>query len=156
LGIHILGTRGLGWVAYLDLEDGTLDRKVPSFNPSNNLRNTKVNDTQTKIVNAVITHVNLERNDHGSLSSWIVLDYGGSGQGFGGYLLYSPTDPNILSFAGHWIWRIMQIAGVSSWNDVVGKTVRVKQRPDKVEAIRHIIKDDWFCPREEFILEKKQ
>jgi len=28
--------------------------------------------------------------DHGVLSGWLVLDYGGTGQGFGGYSLYLP------------------------------------------------------------------
>ena len=38
--------------------------------------------------NAVIESVRLTTDDHGCLSAWLMLDYGGSGQGFGGYALY--------------------------------------------------------------------
>ena len=40
--------------------------------------------------NAVIESARLTTDDHGCLSAWLMLDYGGSGQGFGGYALYLP------------------------------------------------------------------
>ena len=105
--------------------------------------------------NAVITSASITNDDHGLLSAWLHLDYGGSGQGFGGYSLYLPKDfkhhnlsgPN---YAGHFIWRVMEVAGVSKWSDLPGKTIRVKASHSGIESIGHIVKDDWFTPREDF------
>ena len=106
-----------------------------------------------EIKNAIITSVDITTSDHGVLSCWIQLDYGGAGQGFGGYSLYLPksfSHHKMLSHAGHWIFRCMEIAGVERWKDMNGKTVRVKCEHSKVHGIGHIVKDDWFFPEEDF------
>jgi hypothetical protein len=105
--------------------------------------------------NAIITATTITNDDHGMLSAWISLDYGGSGcQGFGGYALYLPksfTHHRVDSgYAGHFIWRVMEIAGVSEWGKLVGKTIRAKHEISKVHAIGHIVKDDWFNPSVDF------
>ena len=106
-----------------------------------------------EIKNAVIESVELTSDDHGVLSAWLFLDYGGSGQGFGGYSLYLPksfTHHKLASPAGHFIWRCMEVAGVTEWSKLPGKTIRVRGNRVGIEAIGHIVKDDWFCPREDF------
>jgi len=105
--------------------------------------------------NAIIKSARLTKEDHGCLTVWLDLDYGGSGQGFGGHNLYNPKrTPEELArggaYCGHFIWRVLEIAGVERWDDLPGKTVRVTGGHGHIEAIGHIIKDDWFCPREDF------
>ena len=102
--------------------------------------------------NATITGMSLSNEDHGCLSSFVSLDYGDSGcQGFGGYVLYSPKFKDTQgNFAGHFIWRVLECAGVTEWKNLIGKTVRVKSTHSSVEAIGHITKDIWFYPEKEF------
>lgn len=103
--------------------------------------------------NAIINHANLQICDHGFLTSCLALDYGGSAQGFGNMTLYLPKNfshHSLESPAGHFLFRVMEIAGVEKWSDLIGKSVRVRAEHSKVHAIGHIINDDWFCPEEDF------
>ncbi len=107
----------------------------------------------SEIKNAVIKSAEITSDDYGLLSAWLHLDYGGSGQGFGGYSLYLPksfSHHKIDSPAGHFIFRCMEIAGVTKWSALAGKTIRVKGSHSGIDAIGHIVKDDWFSPKEDF------
>ena len=106
-----------------------------------------------EIKNAVIKKATITNDDHGCLTIWLQLDYGRILQGFGGYVVYLPKsfeNHEMKSDAGHFIWRIMEIAGVSEWGDLIGKTIRAKAEHTCIYAIGHIIKDDWFSPSEDF------
>jgi len=105
--------------------------------------------------NAIIESVSIRNDEHGCLSAYLHLDYGGSGQSFGGYALYVPREfinnENTANYAGHFIWRIMEVAGVDEWAELAGKTIRVKaQRFGRIKAIGNIVKDDWFYPEIDF------
>lgn len=108
-----------------------------------------------EIKNAVIESVSINDGERGFLTAYLFLDYGDGGhQGFGGYTLYLPKEyanhTASINYAGHFIFRCMQIADVDSWDKIAGKTIRVKAEHSKVHAIGHIIKDDWFDPSKDF------
>lgn len=104
--------------------------------------------------NAVIKSALITNADHGLLSIWLRLDYGGTQQGFGGYALgKNPNNAefnirNEHNYLGVWIWKIMDVCGVSDWNDIVGKPIRVECEHEKVYAIGHYIEDIWFTPKD--------
>jgi hypothetical protein len=119
--------------------------------------------TEPTIRNAIIKSATITNGDHGVLTAWLNLDFGSSGQGFGGYVLHQPhenggradestrnraraSSPNI---GGLFIWRVLEIVGVSDWSQLPGKTIRAVQTFSKVEAIGHIINDTWFNPGQE-------
>jgi hypothetical protein len=109
---------------------------------------------QKEIKNAIISAVNITTEDRGVLDCWLHLDYSGSGRGFGGYALYLPKDfthhKDKGNIAGHHIYRCMEIAGVTKWDNMKGKSIRVCIENGIISGIGHIIKDDWYYPSVEF------
>lgn len=109
-------------------------------------------NTNTIYENAKITDVSLGIDDHCCLTFSIVLKGSGWGTCFGGYNL---AFFNGTSFKGsekglEALTRIMYVVGVSKWEDIKGRYVRVKQEDRLVVGIGNIIKDKWFEPREFF------
>lgn len=108
--------------------------------------------------NAIIDDVSIDDGDRGLLTAWLFLDYGGMSQGFGGHALYLSKSythhKEQCNYAGHFIYRCMEVAGVSKWKDMKGKTIRVRLTSDglggKIIGIGHIVKEDWFIPEDEF------
>lgn len=104
--------------------------------------------------NAIITSAEITSDAHGALSAWLHLDYGGAGQGFGGYALYLPDcfkhSKKQANYAGHFIWRVLEIVDVTEWSKLPGRTIRVRCEHSKVHEIGNIVKDEWFNPAAEF------
>lgn len=102
--------------------------------------------------NAIIESVELTLNP--CTTVWIHVKYGdGCFQGFGGFRLYHPgtwSGDGSCNVAGHFITRCMEIAGVSNWNDMPGKAIRVECDDSRIRGIGHIIQDNWFYPADDF------
>lgn len=76
---------------------------------------------------ARIESTSLGYEDHGVLTAWLHLNYGGSGQGAGGYCLDGYDKETKSRYptehAGRWIAGIIEACGVSKWEDVKGRTI---------------------------------
>ena len=72
-----------------------------------------------------IESVNLGYEDHGILTCWLHFDFGGAGQGFGGYCLdiYDEKKGKRIGQAAgmDFIVRILEACGVDSWEELPGK-----------------------------------
>ena len=101
--------------------------------------------------NAQIKSTFLGYGDHGCLTIYLHLEQGCSRQSFGGYALdgynnYTNKREERMK-CGLWIQRILEVVGVKTWDELVGKYVRVIEDNDMhISAIWNIIKDDWFFP----------
>jgi len=100
-------------------------------------------DTQ----NATIKSTMLGYEDHGLFTCQITVDYGGSCQAFGGW--------TIKGTASIWITKILEVAGAETWEELIGKPIRVKHTRQQISAIGpylHDADDDesWFNPSDTF------
>jgi len=86
--------------------------------------------------NAKIESTFLGREDHGIPTFFLHLDYGGSGQGFGGRV--GVTCDNLM--------QVLETLSASSWEKLPGVLLRTIWTYDRVVAIGHITKDVWLMP----------
>jgi len=103
--------------------------------------------------NAVIQRAELIIDDHGILTVWVNLKYRNYNQHFGGYGLYLPksfTHHSLESPAGHFIFRLLDVAGVRSFSELEGKAIRVTRTGSRITGIGHIVDDNWFFPDKDF------
>lgn len=91
---------------------------------------------------AKITGTMLGYEGHGILTAMLQVDYGGSGQGIGGYCLDEPVRDDADQFVGRfgtafgmeWVRRAMSACGVDSWEQVKGRTILVYKEDDGYNA----------------------
>ncbi len=99
--------------------------------------------------NAIIESIRFDTER--GLTIWVELNYGGSGQCFGGWQLYTSVGwkdgPNVC---GRFIVRLLEVVGVNCISQAKGKAVRVQATDTRVESIGHITKEDWFSPSVDF------
>lgn len=113
------------------------------------------------IENAKITSVSITMADHGHLCYWIMLDGGVWGCGFGGYAIgtgwLGAKNSDFKAETGDGLvamMRIMNVVGVSNWEDLEGQFVRVAI-PDNnwggsIHIIGNILNDKWFDQKKFF------
>lgn len=115
--------------------------------------------TSNEIVNAKIESCSIGYESHGIMTVWLTLDYGdGSKQGFGGYSL-DEYDKTLKKRLPHkalsmFITRCIEVVGVSEWDKLKGKSIRVKLNGkaglgQSIEAIGNYLKNNWFYPKQE-------
>jgi len=106
-----------------------------------------------EIKNATIRSTMLGIEDHEIMTAYLQLDYGGSGQGFGGYGFSSfNKDTNKMipnKYGTQFIMRVLEVVGVKKWEDLKGKHIRVESSHTKITKIGNIIEDKWYNPSEE-------
>lgn len=105
-------------------------------------------DNEPKLARIESTTLGFE--DHGILSSYVMLEYGrpgekmgGSGQGFGGYILGGPG-------MAIWVKGVLDAVGVSDWSSLKGKMVWAVGTDSRVESITGINTGIEFNPQQEF------
>lgn len=112
------------------------------------------------IKNAKITSVSITMSDHGCLCYWIMLEGSGWGCGFGGYAIgkgcLGAKDSDFKAETGNGLvamMRIMNVVGVSKWEDLEGQFVRVAM-PDNwgtsIHIIGNILNNKWFDQKKFF------
>lgn len=114
-----------------------------------------------KIENAKITKVDLSMADHGCLYTEIFIEGNGWGCVYGGFKIGSGY-LGAKEFKGYesgieYIMRIMDTVGVSKYNQMVGKFIRVATMGlgNTIKIIGNIVEDKWFDAKS-FFKDKNQ
>lgn len=106
--------------------------------------------TEKKTWNAQITKASLTMESHGCLTIYLTLQGSGRGVQFGGHNLgrgYKGAKTFTGSAKGtEYIMRIMDVVGVSRFEDLEGKYVRVVETDGDsvVKEIGNIVANKWF------------
>jgi len=98
------------------------------------------------IHNAIIEKATLSAEDHGFLIGRVTVRHGTGQQCFGGYNL-SATGGN---YAASFIQGTLKVAGVSDWDRLAGKSIRIREKDGYIVAIGHTVDEVWYCPDDEF------
>lgn len=99
------------------------------------------------IENVKITKTFLGREDHGILTCYLTVEGDGFGVSIGGYSLEKYDENKRKSVACfELIDRILEVVGVSAWEELQGKYIRIKSRGygGRITKIGNITKDDWL------------
>ena len=106
-----------------------------------------------RTANAVINRASITIDQGVALDVQLYLGVGGAQLGdamsFGGWPLYlerTSRHHDVMSVAGHHMFRIMEIAGVESWEDLEGKCIRIETDGRKIDGIGHIVREEWYRP----------
>ena len=109
-----------------------------------------------EIRNAQIVLTMLGREDHDIMTFVIYVQFDHTSCGVGGYALDhrdKNTKENVFHVCGlEAISRILDVVGVSRWEDLPGKYVRIKDngRGTTIDEIGNLMEEKWFNLREFF------
>lgn len=103
-----------------------------------------------EIKNALITSSSITMADHDCLTFWLTLKLESGGVNFGGYCIgHGGLDADSFDSSPKGLeamMRIMDVVGVSKWEDLAGKYIRYEDDGwgSTVTVIGNIMKDKWF------------
>jgi hypothetical protein len=100
--------------------------------------------------NAIIASTGIEIDDRGMLKVHILLDFIDGHQVFGCGVYAPKSSINGKNYAGHFLYRVLEVTRTDKWEELPGKAVRVTGDSTHIEAIGHIVEDAWFNPGKEF------
>jgi hypothetical protein len=111
----------------------------------------------SEIVNCKISSTILGLEDHGIFTAYLYLEWSGAGIAFGGYTLdgYDKAKDKRIDKLGmglEYIRAVMETVGVSKWEDLSGKFIRLDTEGwgGRALGIGNLIEDKWFYPKEFF------
>ena len=107
-----------------------------------------------EIINAKITKYNLGFEDHDIFTLYILLEFDGGGQGFGGNCLDEPEkDSNGrfvervgTSFGCQYLMEVLRTLELRDYSELVNTVVRIDHEHTKIHGIGNALKDKWFYP----------
>jgi len=103
----------------------------------------------SEIRNATIKSTMLGIEDHGIMTFYVHLDYGGVQQGFGGWALddkpagRSNKRPG-TAFGMECLIRILRVLRADTWESLRGKPCRARIEGGLVKSIGHCLNDEWW------------
>ena len=112
------------------------------------------------ITNAKIDDVKIGFDRGVFLTIWLYLDYGGTHQGYGGYVFNEPIRDADDKFLGREatgpefgiaVQNIMKTFDVEDFSKLVGQVIRVKREDEwsgTILAVGHALKEQWFSFQE--------
>ena len=102
---------------------------------------------EVTIRNARITSTMLGKEDHGIMTFFLFVEFGGCGCGIGGYALSGFTPKGLEA-----ITKICEIVGVDKWEDLPNKYIRIKDNGwgSTIDEIGNLMEEKWFNIREFF------
>jgi hypothetical protein len=109
-----------------------------------------------EIINAKITSTSLGVDDAPCFTCWLYLEWEGGGVGFGGYSLdvYDEKADKRVGYGPSidFLQEIMDVVGVSKWEDLKGKYIRLDTEGwgGRALGIGNLLKDKWVYPKEFF------
>jgi len=110
----------------------------------------RVRKPRIDTINAMIEQAELGFNEKDIFTFIITLDTAGKKRYFGGIRLdtYDERRNRCVGTALglDMIMQLMRVAGARTWDEMVGRHVRVKKTATRVLAIGHFVKDQWFDP----------
>jgi hypothetical protein len=114
----------------------------------------------SEIENARISSAFLGVEDHGIFTFSLMLDFDGSGQGFGQYGLdewsKAQDDRVGIGYGIDVLKAILEVVGVEEWGQLKGKLVRARHTHSEVSAIGHALRDQWLDPKHLWALWEKR
>lgn len=100
-----------------------------------------------KIENGVIKSTSIGYSERGGFCCTLTIKYAHSAQCMQIPFIYD-SKKLFHDFVGFTVSRILEVVGVERWDELIGKSVRIKS-DEYIREIGNFLVDDWFNPEKE-------